>query len=72
MERLVYIDILKGIDDIREYKLTEDSKDIIKLNSVLKIFFDKYLPFNVSVNTLTIQGISVVDFFPQGEPLESQ
>lgn len=70
-KELSNIDILKGIDDIREYKLTEDSKDIIKLNSVLKIFFDKYLPFNVSVNTLTIQGISVVDFLSQGfDPIE--
>ena len=58
-KELSNIDIIKGVEDYTAKKDTEESRDVIKLKEVLEIFFDKYLPFNVTLSKLTIMNVDI-------------
>ena len=58
-KELSNIDIIKGVEDYTAKKDTEESRDVIKLKEVLEIFFDKYLPFNVTLSKLTIMNVEI-------------
>ena len=58
-KELSNIDIIKGVEDYTAKKDTEESRDVIKLKEVLEIFFNKYLPFNVTLSKLTIMNVEI-------------
>lgn len=58
-KELSTVNLIKGIDDYLNGVETSDKGSIISLYNVLRIFFDKYLPFNVSVNHLTLMGVYI-------------